>query len=285
MGATLYPENNSGSQGDQAKGGIVTETASWNLKAVIDSAATDTELTVRAALVAAGYIYGSAHPVLGNGYRLRSQAIDRNSPLVFTVKLGYKTPEFDPNNPTDQPPWLKRATINFGSVTTDEPIDEDINGNAIQTAAEEPIQGLTRPISDLVIKLKRAFQSFSAPAFYLYADSVNSDTFLGFPPGTLKASAPSASENEWEGFIYYDVEMDILARKPYRVTDDKAWHKRVKHSGYRFKIPIAGTVADLPSPTPVNLTSTGQILPVGQLPEFLTFEIFESVAFSGMGWF
>lgn len=287
MAVTLHRLPDESSQGDQQRSALVSESLVLNLRALLGSASTDTEITVRSQLASEGYVYGAAHPVLGAAYRLRSRSIRRTNPITFDISLSYKTPEFDPNNPADTPPWMKRTTVNYSAVTSEEPIDEDYSGNAIQTAAKEPIQGVTRPISDLVIKLKKSFQTFNPAAFYLYADATNSDTFLGFSPGVLKANAPIATENEWNGFIYYDLEMDIYARKPYRVSAAQAWYKRVLHQGYKFK-PDANAAPELDpgAVVPFLLRENGTKLPTdgSESAVYLTFQVFQSVAFSGMGW-
>jgi hypothetical protein len=115
---------------------------------------------------------------------------------------------------------------------TDEEIDQDINGHPIVTNNGEPIYGVTERIPDFVGTVQKNFLTVNIPAMSSYLRSRNSDTFLGFPPGTVRLmdwEAEQVITNGVPGF--WKVNAMVQAREPYNTTPDKAWYKRVRHEG------------------------------------------------------
>jgi hypothetical protein len=243
----------------------------------------------------------SRHPYFA---QLRCMGIDvsRRGPLHYEVTADYQSRPYREGN-GDQSPLSQPTIISYFTITSEEPIEDDVDGNAIVTACGEPIEGITRPISDLGVRLQKNFGSFDPASFYLFIDCVNSDTFLGFPPGTLRIANIGADEQFFTDednneVPFWAVNVEIHARKPYRVEPSEAWYKRVRHEGYRVKSanPFSGELefvkatddAGFPVNKPVLLNEDGtkKSIPKDDLSveaDHLLFEVFSSVSFSSMG--
>jgi hypothetical protein len=129
-------------------------------------------------------------------------------------------------------PIMYLMTITWSDAESEQAIDEDWNGNPIVTVLNEAIEGVTMNIADQVVTIQRKFLAFSPSAVHAYRHSTNSDTFLGYPPGTGRLIAYSATSQN--GGIW-DVSASIQFRYPYRTTPAKAWYARVRHEGYYIK--------------------------------------------------
>jgi len=235
---------------------------------------------------------GAKHP-LNDWYLCESINVTKKSPILYEAKADYVSPKFrDSTGSEPVEPTLQAPDVDYDTVTTEEEIDEDVNGNPIATATGELYQGVTKQVSDLVVTIGKNFSIFNPVTFYEYYNTVNSDTFLGFPPGTAKVMNIKAAPVIEKDFLYWRVTVQIQFRKPYRTTNAKAWHKRLKHEGYNC---FTDTVVDSPgvkcvdvngepATVPQPLDSTGkQITAQNSVPEtWREFEVYESTAFSGM---
>lgn len=280
----------SGLQSNVDDNGQVTQSADRRLTILVDDV-NDNEATVKTGLAGAGIAEDSAHPEFGSAFRCKSISINKVSPIYYEADAKYRTPKFDSNDQPDVP-WNKPATIDTGEVAVEGEIDEDADGNPMLTEANEAFEGLTRPFSDMTIIIKKNFLSFSSAAYYTYKDGVNSDTYLGFPPGVLRVTGISSSEQKFDKQLYAAVTVTITARKPYRTTTERAWWKRVLHQGWNAR-PAKGEKprravyesTKEPTSTQVLLDEDGVRLADGADPVWKEFRQFESVAFSGMGLF
>lgn len=98
---------------------------------------------------------------------------------------------------------------------------------------------------------------------------------------------------------YWSVNVEIHARKPYRVEPAESWYKRVKHEGYQVRYPDPFNPSELLEPAravangmpvtkPVLLAEDGTALPIPENaltvePVFILFPVFSQVSFSSMG--
>jgi len=163
----------------------------------------------------------------------------RITPIYWVIEVTYEG-EIGPNGPQDSP-LNDPPEIGWSKVDSDEPIDEDVDGNPIATACGEKFDGITMTISDLVLTVKRNYLGIDLNATYQYLHSVNSDTFAGFAPGTGHMTAFSANHviaEEIGG--YWEVTASVTFRYPWRTTPERAWWKRVKHEGYYCKQTVDG---------------------------------------------
>jgi len=277
--------------------GRSTSTASRQFAAFV-SATTDGDFAVR---YGTGSSDGNTTPRVRDAHpdyyilRAESVSIVKVAPLKFDVTVNYKSPAYRDGADV---PWNQPTEIEYFGNSVDAEVDEDVNGNPIVTAAGEKIEGITRTFTDMGIRLAKNFISFEPAAFYLYSDKVNSDTFAGFPPGTLKVQNIGAKEQWFEGQTpYVAVTCEIMARQPYRTTNAKAWWSRVRHEGYYCWNSGGTTVGKAidnqtksPSDRPVLLDVNGKQIdmdlytpPTAPPAVWLEWELYETISFSSMG--
>jgi hypothetical protein len=191
------------------------------------------------------------------------------------------------NSPLNQSP-----DIVWSNTTSNEAVDEDILGNPIVTVNNEPIYGATRLIPDLVLSVTRNYALFSPWLTWQYLHSVNSDSFLNFPPGTGKFMSFNARQTVSNGLSYWRVSATIQFRYPYRTTPDKAWYARVRHEG--FKVKLAGKVVKAvdkhqqPVNRPVLLNDDGterkqNAAGVTPAARWLEFQMYTSLPYAALG--
>lgn len=247
----------------------------------------------------------SRHPYFR---QLRCVGLDvsRRGKLMFEVTADYASAPYKEGSENGtQTPLSQPTIISYFTITSEEPIEDDIDGQPIATANGEPFEGITRPISDLGVRLQKNFGTFDPASFYLFIDCVNSDTFLGFPPGTLRIANISADEqfytdDDGNEVPYWSVSVEIHARKPYRVEPAEAWYKRIRHEGYQVRYPdpfnsgdlldpVRATVEGIPTTKPVLLNEDGTQKPIQTPPppsveaDYLLFKVFADVSFASMG--
>lgn len=183
---------------------------------------------------------GTGFPKLNDLYpgsvqiRVTSVSPRQVSPIFWIVEITYEGnfgPQGITESPLNEPPIIK-----WGKIESDEPIDEDRDGKPIVTVNNEPIEGVTKKISDLTVQIQRNFAAINLPATYKYLNSVNSDNFLGFSPGVVRLTEFGAGEVFAESIGgYWQVNAGFQVRWPYRTTAQKAWYARVRHEGFLEK--------------------------------------------------
>jgi len=219
--------------------------------------------------------------------------VDRVSVLLYEAVCTYKSipiPQDETGGPTELP-----VKITWDTIRSEEEIDEDADGNPLrQDGTEEPILGVTRQVSDLVGIFEKNIVDFNPVSFYGYIDRVNSDTFLGFPIGTLRIDHISAVLQKAQGATFWALTVKIQCRKPFKTTVDKAWYKRIMRQGFYERVPgvtqsgdpiivRAGDGAGKSVTSPVPLNANGQRLPEGSPAQWKEWRVYDSVAFASMG--
>jgi hypothetical protein len=187
------------------------------------------------ALAAAGLpLRNSAHPQ-NPVLRARQFNASQLGPQYFQVTVGYQALTSDPNDPS-QNPLAQPAVVSFSSVTQEVEIDEDVNGDPIETVNGEPLVGVTRPFTDLVITVSRNLPTFNPVSISTYMNKVNSATWYGLPAGTVRIMDIQAQNQFSEDFEFWAVTISFQVRRGYgSVTDAKAWWHRCAHQGYIIK--------------------------------------------------
>ena len=226
-------------------------------------------------------------------------SIERPSPILWIVTIDY-TGELGPgdsnneNNPLFAPP-----RIDWDDVESEQEIDEDFDGNPIQTINGEPIEGVKALIPDQTVSIKRNMLLFNPYVQARYRRAVNSDIFLGWPPGTAKLMKLSASNVPNDQGGYWEVSAQIQFRYPYRTTPEKAWYSRVRHEGYYERVELSGPGAGTkvvravdankePVTKPVLLDESGFRIPgvepgEQQTAHWLEFKLYDSLPYSALG--
>lgn len=218
--------------------------------------------------------------------RVRSLKPQQVSPIYWIVDIGYEG-SFGPAGITDSP-LNEPPIIKWGKTETEEPVDEDLDGEPICTVNGEPIEGITKTISDVTCSIQRNFAAVNLAAIYQYLHSVNSDTFLGFAPGVCRMTEFSA-EQVWAetGGGYWRASAGFQFRWPYNTTPAKAWYARVRHEGFRVKVGTdivnAKDAEGQPASKPVLLASNGTEETVPSSAHWLEFEIYQKLPYSSLG--
>jgi len=174
-------------------------------------------------LAAAGIpAYGERHRSGADSFVISKDATPLG-PIFWMVSVNFEGSRFDGN-----------VDVEWTDATSSEPIDRDINGRAIVTANFEQVEGLSVDISDQVVIVRRKFIAFNPYDFAPYRHATNSDTFIGWPPGTARLMGLSA-KNKFKFNMpleQWDVTARIQFRVPYMgATAAQAWHKRWRHEG------------------------------------------------------
>jgi hypothetical protein len=231
-------------------------------------------------------------PLLGSLYpgfaqiRVIEMTPRQVSPIFWIVDINYDG-SYGPGGVADSP-LNERPKVKFGKIESDEPVDQDANGSPIVTANKEPIEGVTKKLSDLTISIERNYAGVDLAATYQYLHSVNSDTFIGFAPGVVRLTDFSAEEM-WaeETGGYWRVHAGFQCRWPYNTTPQKAWYARVRHEGFRVKVGsniVHGKDAEgQPVSKPILLKSDGTEETNVSNANWLEFQIYQPLPYNALG--
>lgn len=192
---------------------------------------------------------GSSHPA-SPWFRCRSCTATRVSPIMYEVTCTYKSKTKD----KEESPLTEPPDISYSTLQSTEEIDEDIDGNPINTAAGEPITGVKIQVGDLAATVTKNLPTFNPASIYTYANTVNSSAFMGFAAGVVRIHNISAKIVYTEDLTYWTVTVVFHFRYPVHTSAQKAWWKRVRHEGTLY------LAEDLSYP-PLRFTErTGQLV-------------------------
>ena len=236
------------------------------------------------ALAAAGIpLRNSPHPQ-NPVLRARRFNASQVGPQYFQVTVGYEALTSDPNDPS-QNPLAQPAVVSFSSVTQEVEIDEDRDGNPIQTVNGEPLVGVTRPFTDLVITVSRNLPTFSPLSISTYMNKINSTPWFGLPAGTVRIMDIQAQNQFSEDFEFWAVTISFQVRRGYgQILDAEAWDHRCAHQGYIVKVGgqkiHALTTDGLTVAQPVMISkATGEQLADG-VGEYISFPVLDEIDFN-----
>lgn len=233
---------------------------------------------------------GAVHPRLGVAYVLKNRSVKKKSPILWEATLTYNTPPSeDPDNQSY--PWNEPAKVEFSTINETGETEVDADGDEIVTINGEAFS-VSKDYADQGVTIKKAFLSYSPVAFYEFINTVNSDAFIGFPAGTLRVTGITASPNNYDGQVYYDVAVSISARRPINTTNEKAWYWRgpqkgtlVTDSGSSNTEPHLARVGGKLASAPVLVNEDGTQHTKNQPVYFMEIKIYDTSAFTGMGLF
>lgn len=200
-------------------------------------------------------------------------------PTFWQVIVGYEGEAFD-----------ETVDVEWTDSTTTEPIDRDFNGVAIQTENGEPVDGLTMDISDPVVVIRRKFFTINVYSIAAYRHATNSDTFLGWPPGTARLVGYSA-KNQFK-YNAPTEQWDVTARIQFRfplagATSAQAWYKRWRHEGLYVKkngvVQRALDAVGQEQTKPVLLKTDGTQETNPNNAVFVYTQVYDSLPYSGLG--
>lgn len=271
--------------------GKVSATATRTLQGFSLDPVADNELTFKSVLPPVG----STHPRLGTAYILKNVSISQKTPVLYEATLSYNTPPSD--DPDNQGyPWNEPAQVDYGTSNETGETEVNADGEEIATVNGESF-AVTKDYADQSITIKKAFASYSPVAFYTYINTVNTDQYLGFPAGTLRVTGITASPAKFEDTTYYNVSVNILARKPLAGVDaDKAWYWRGPQKGTLIKNTSSSNAKPVhameggklvTNPVFINEDGTKRKNVNGNMQAiyFLEVKIYEEIDFTGMNLF
>lgn len=219
----------------------------------------------------------------------RSLSPQRVSPIMAVVTASYSG-EIGPSDSSSSP-VDNEVIVSWRNATTDEAIDQDWNGKPIVTKNNEPIDGITERIADQVATIERNFQTINMYAIRAYLKSVNSDEFLGWPPGTARLMEYNASNVITNGVAgFWKVSVTVQFREPYNTTAAKAWYKRLRHEGYLVRDNAGETPhiawdekTKTPVTKPILLKEDGTRETDPDNAHWLEFQTVDSLPYSALG--
>jgi len=192
--------------------------------------------------------------------------------LNFTVSAQYDTAVEEEEDPLDRDP-----VYSWGSETQQIPIDFDASGTPIKNSAKDPLDPtITRPYRKITLTITRNEASFSASLPLAFVNYTNTDTFYGASAGKALCrdiTATSKTENDTD---FWEVSYSFL-------FDANGHQVKVIDAGYRDSSQVPFLEKGVPVANPVPLNGSGARLSAGSNPVALTFTIYPSTAFSGMG--
>jgi len=223
--------------------------------------------------------FGTAHSTELGAY-VESVNPEQISPILWIVTVGY----------VGTAPDAGDVEVDWSDAATSEPIDRDYNGAAIVTANGEQVEGLNVEVADQVCVIRRRFMTLNTYAIGAYRQAVNSDTFLGWPPGTARLVGWQAKNKFKYGapLEQWDVTARIQFRMPFGgATAEKAWYKRWRHEGMYVK--VDGVIQRARDPLgqetsrPVLLKTDGTLETDPSAALFKYTQVYGTIAYSGLG--
>jgi hypothetical protein len=220
-------------------------------------------------------------------------SLSRQSLILWQLNVDYSG-ELGPSDNQDNPLFTP-PRVDWDDVETEEEIDEDWDGKPIQTINGEPIEGVKTLLPDQTVSIKRNMLLFNPFIQARYRRSVNSDSYLGWPPGTAKLMKLSASNVVTPELAYWEVTGQIRFRYPYRTTNERAWYRRVRHQGYYKRVDVGNDETQIiramkggePTNRPVLLDAEGYEIPQGDgqsvEAHWLEFKIYDSLPYGALG--
>jgi hypothetical protein len=145
-------------------------------------------------------------------------------------------------------------------------------------------------VADQIVVIRRKFSSVNPPAIRQYRRATNSDTFLGWPPGTARLVGYSAKNQFKFGAEReaWDVAARIQFREPFAgTTPAQAWYKRWRHEGLMVR---AGAVIrraidslgqEKTKPVLLKLDGTEEANP--DAAAFIHTQVYGSLPYSALG--
>ena len=171
--------------------------------------------------------------------RVTDKQADRISPIFWITTVTW-TGESGPSG-VDDAPWNQPPVQSWDNVISQEVIDEDRHGKPIVNAVGTPIEGITIPVVDWILRIEKNYRTINLPALHIYLHSVNSDiipTSLGpFGPGLAKLQRfrPEPQFNDSGVVTFWKVNAEIGFRYPWRTEARKSWWPRRLNEGYKFR--------------------------------------------------
>ena len=231
---------------------------------------------------ACGVAMLSAHPDIADALCTNiSVTQDGDSPYHFKVTHTYGVMDDADEDPLQRPDQFTYS----GAITSGPAFIHYNDGNGspkvIVNSAFDPLEGMEMEKGEWRISITGNRATFSKGLAAAYLNTVNSDTYSGLAPGTVKCQGISGAKrvelvNDAK-VTYYEVTVELAHREEtWRLkTWDVGFNQIV--SGKREKI-LDEAKKEVSQPVAL---SSGVKKAVGQPPDILTFKIYKEQAFTG----
>ena len=280
--------------------GKITRTHVVPYTITLDDGTNDTTETVERAAQLQGDLPSEhdTHP-LNNSLRVTSINTTQKSVIYYESKVTYSTKPFRQGQENDSALQFA-AELEYFSATELKRVDDDFDGNPLENNETREQFSMEVEQVDLGVTIKKNMLVFNGVSIYLFTNKVNSDTFLGFPPGTAKIHSIQANTAVEDDVTYYEVTVQILFRQARaNQSPEFAWYQRIKHEGYyamfngnkaRIYQKNAAPYDLTDDPTdataitqPVLLKENGEILGENDTPYFLLVKQYGQTPFANLG--
>lgn len=148
--------------------------------------------------------------------------------LPNSTKLGFET------DGTQNKPWLERPEAEWDDETINEAFPKDLTGKPYLDTAGIPLNPPpTRPVSCPVLFVRKNLETYSPDTYGRYAYAINSDSWLGYAPKTVKCY-PVKAKLAWRGSIPFWMANFKFVFLPKIITGDgrnRTWQTSVLSKG------------------------------------------------------
>lgn len=195
----------------------------------------------------------------------------------------------DEDQQNNEDPTSLEPTVTWSTETEEEYIPEDVNGNPIQTTADEPLfvdAPRPRPILNIT---RFEYYPFDPNVILNYATKLNQNEFYGAPRGCAYMVGIEAGEKETEkNFVYCAVTYKIkfkMKKVGGNFVEDQ-WFLKLPNVGHKMRtLPGADPIVAKDTngtPITVALDAAGVPLPVGVAPILLDFQVDDYADFNNL---
>lgn len=222
---------------------------------------------------------------------VRNKHVDTIGPHSYEVTVYYESFTDQWTDPDVSPgpisPLMQPPEVSWSFVTSNEPIDSDVDGVPITNSAKEMFDPpITRDFDDLVLRVVRNEKEFNALQAAEYKGAINSDTFLGFTAGKVRCVLYNGVKQYAASLVYWKVTYEFHIRWD-------GWARRIRDEGYQalnaaeddYEEIVDANGMKVSQPWPLD--SAGKKLTAAQKKAgtayFLTFNVYPGKLFSVLG--
>jgi len=255
-----------------------------------------------AMIVQSGYAglpvqFVTAHPDDATCVATSLDSCDRleSDPNTWHLTYTFDNATKDYYSSDDGDPTAAEIALDWGVETTTRAVTKDRDDAPILNAAGDPFEPLEVEDNQMVLTIERPEASFDVTVAGAYNNAINSDTFYGAEPKTLRVriTAKRAFRNQ---ISYFNVRYEFKYRP-------QGWQPKLLQQGLRqliddpdnpgekLKVPCfvaadGGVYTSDPVTSPVPLDADGLQVPVADLPAAAVYtevNVFDELDFNALG--
>jgi hypothetical protein len=229
---------------------------------------------------------------------------DQDDPLTWIVEFTYTTRRLgrfarhrtelekprNADNKQDNSPLSRPTVISYATVHTQRAVDVDVLfGFAVVNSAGQKITGIMADDSRPQLTFTRNEATPNLGIIQQYKDAVNSDSWFGCAPLTVKVMSITANEQFEQELLYASVTY-VFQVQPITMYSPQGWRKYVLDEGTAELDPTATPANSRLRPVydknnrpiagPVPLDGHGHVLAPGGMAQYLAFQIYPELPFA-----